>query len=147
MTALDSTRPAPWREMFRKHKQLVQFVLVGGLAALVNFLTRIVLNVWMPFSAAIFVAYLFGMATAFSFNKMFVFRQATNHIHHQIMWFTIINAAAVLQTLVVSLVLNSTVLPFLGFHWHTELVAHAVGVATPILTSYVGHKRLSFRTD
>lgn len=133
--------------MFRKHKQLVQFVLVGGFAALVNFLARIVLNFWMPFSAAIVIAYLFGMVTAFLLNKTFVFRDATNRIHHQIMWFTIINAAAMLQTLVVSLVLNSTVLPYLEIHWHTELVAHAIGVATPILTSYIGHKRFSFRAD
>jgi putative flippase GtrA len=146
MTALETTSLSQWRDMYRRHKQLIQFVLVGGFAALVNFLARIVLNMWLPYSAAIVVAYLFGMATAFLLNKMFVFREATNRIHHQIMWFTIINVAAMLQTLCVSLFLNAIALPYLGIRWHTELIAHAVGVATPILTSYVGHKRLSFRS-
>lgn len=131
--------------MMRKHKQLVQFILVGGFAAAVNLAARIVLSRWISYGAAIVVAYLIGMVTAFLLNKMFVFRDATNRIHHQVIWFTIINLAAVLQTLAVSVSLNSAVLPFLAIHWHTELIAHAVGVATPILTSYVGHKRFSFR--
>ena len=29
--------------------------------------------------------------------------------------------------------------------WHREELAHAAGIATPIFTSYIGHKRLSFR--
>jgi putative flippase GtrA len=33
----------------------------------------------------------------------------------------------------------------MGFVWHADLVAHAIGVAVPVLSSFVGHKRLSFR--
>jgi putative flippase GtrA len=131
--------------LLTKHKQLVYFVLSGGVAAVVNVLSRIVLNIWMPFSVAIVAAYLIGMVTAFVLNRVFVFPGASNPLHHQVMWFTLINLAAVVQTLVVSLVLAHKFFPAIGMSWHPDLVAHAVGVATPILTSYIGHKRLSFR--
>jgi putative flippase GtrA len=29
--------------------------------------------------------------------------------------------------------------------WHARDIAHAVGVAVPVFTSYVGHKRWSFK--
>jgi putative flippase GtrA len=132
--------------LLTKHKQLVFFVLTGGFAAVINVLSRIVLNVWMPFSIAIVAAYIIGMITAFVLNRLFVFHGASNPLHHQVMWFTLINLAAVVQTLVVSLILAHEVFPAIGMGWHPDLVAHAVGVATPILTSYIGHKHLSFKT-
>lgn len=132
--------------LLTKHKQLVYFVLSGGVAAVINVLSRIALNIWMPFSVAIVVAYLIGMITAFVLNRVFVFPGASNPLHHQVMWFTLINLAAVVQTLIVSLVLAHELFPAIGMRWHPDLVAHAIGVATPILTSYIGHKRLSFKT-
>jgi len=121
-------------------------MIAGGIAAAVNFLSRIVINAWVPYGTAIVFAYLLGMLTAFVLNRAFVFRGATNPIHHQAIWFTIINLLAVLQTLAVSLLLAREIFPLLGFDWHRELVAHAIGVVTPIVTSYIGHKHLSFKT-
>ena len=126
-------------------KQFLFFIFCGGLAACVNFLSRIALSQWMPYGPAIIVAYLFGMATAFTLNRMFVFRGADNALRHQLFWFCVVNAAAVLQTLAVSLVLVGYIFPWLRFDWHPETIAHAVGVAVPVVTSFVGHKKLSFR--
>lgn len=127
------------------NRQFVQFVAVGGFAAVVNFLSRILLNHWMSYATAIVLAYLLGMITAFVLNRLIVFRNATNDLHQQIFWFCMVNLAAVLQTLLVSLLLNDIVFPHMHFEWHTETVAHAIGVAVPIVTSFIGHKRLSFR--
>lgn len=126
-------------------KQFVYFVLTGGIAAAVNVGSRILLNCWMPYSAAIVVAYLFGMLTAFALNRLFVFRETVNPLHHQALWFTLVNIAAVLQTLVVSLLLAKIVFPRIGFHWHQETVAHAIGVGIPVISSFIGHKYLTFR--
>lgn len=128
------------------NRQFVYFILTGGVAACVNFFSRILLSAWLPYSSAIIVAYLFGMVTAFVLNKLLVFRDANNALHHQVFWFCIVNLAAVLQTLTVSLLLVDIAFPRLGFHWHPETVAHAIGVAVPVVTSFVGHKKLSFRT-
>jgi putative flippase GtrA len=126
-------------------EQFVRFLAVGGFAAALNFVSRIVLSHWLPFAAAIVVAYLIGLITAFLLNRRFVFTDATNRLHHQMFWFVVVNAIALAQTLLVSLLFAHYVLPFLGFSWHVEEVAHAAGVATPIFTSYIGHKRLSFK--
>jgi len=75
----------------------------------------------------------------------FVFQSATHGLHHQVFWFVIVNLFALLQTLAVSLLLADFALPYVGVTWHAETIAHAVGIAIPIFTSYLGHKRLTFR--
>lgn len=127
------------------HRQFIFFLLTSGFAALVNIGSRIVLNRWMPYSAAIVVAYICGMLTAFILNRLFVFRETVNPLHYQAFWFTLVNLAAVLQTLIVSLALARWLFPAIAFHWHAETVAHAFGVAAPVLTSFIGHKHLSFK--
>jgi putative flippase GtrA len=126
-------------------KQFFGFIIVGGVAAAINVGSRIVLNRWMPYSAAIVVAYIVGMSTAFILNRLFVFRVTVNPIHRQAFWFTVVNLAAVAQTLVVSLFFAKWLFPEIGFHWHTETVAHACGVIVPVVTSFIGHKHLSFK--
>jgi len=123
------------------------FLIAGGIAACVNFLSRIALNWWMPYAAAIVVAYILGMITAFVINRALVFTDANNKLHHQVLWFTAINIAAVLQTLAISLLLAKVIFPSAGFYCHAETLAHAIGIAVPVVTSYLGHKRFSFRTQ
>jgi putative flippase GtrA len=125
--------------------QFALFVLVGGTAAAVNFGSRIVFSLWLGYATAIVLAYLLGMTTAFILNRLFVFRSTTTALHHQVMWFVIVNLLAVAQTLAISLLLARWLLPAMGWTWQPELCAHAVGVAVPVVTSYIGHKRLSFR--
>lgn len=129
-----------------KAEQFLKFLLAGSTAALANFGSRIYLSHWMPYVPAIVIAYLIGMLTAFALNRAFVFRSADNPLHHQAWWFTLVNVAAVLQTAVISVVLARYVLPPLGIG-HEETAAHAIGVAVPVVTSYLGHKHLTFKTS
>lgn len=124
--------------------RFARFLMVGGFAAAVNFGSRILLDFAMPYVPAIVLAYCFGMVTAFVLNKRFVFTDAGHPVSHQAGWFVLVNLAAVLQTVLVSLVLARWALPAIGWHWHPETVAHAFGVAVPVVTSYFGHKWLSF---
>jgi putative flippase GtrA len=121
------------------------FILVGGTAAAVNFGSRIALSLWFSYPAAIVLAYLLGMITAFLLNRMFVFRETRSRLHHQMMWFVIVNVFAVVQTLAISLLLARWLFPAIGWSLKPELCAHAVGVVVPVVTSYLGHKHLSFR--
>ncbi|KLB61139.1 membrane protein, partial [Xanthomonas euvesicatoria] len=34
--------------------------------------------------------------------------------------------------------------PYLAIDFHAETLAHGIGVAVPVVTSYIGHKYLSF---
>lgn len=126
-------------------RRFILFVLAGGTAAVVNFGSRIVLSTWMDYVPAITVAYCLGMATAFVLNKIFVFQaDGAARLHRQIGWFVAVNLAAVLQTIAISLLLVRVVLPAIGVHAHVETIAHAIGIAVPVVTSYFGHKYLSF---
>jgi putative flippase GtrA len=125
--------------------RLLKFIAAGGIAAALNFGSRIVLGLWLSYTASIVLAYLIGMATAFILNRLFVFRTTTSALKKQLGWFALVNLAAVLQTLAISIVLARWILPAVGIEWHNETLAHAVGVAVPVVTSYIGHKYLTFR--
>jgi putative flippase GtrA len=122
-----------------------RFVLAGGTAAVANYGSRFAFSVFLPYPVAIVLAYLVGMLTAFVLNRAFVFHEATNSFANQALWFALVNVAAVVQTLAISLILAWWLLPVLGITAHSEAIAHAVGVAVPVVTSYLGHIRLTFR--
>ncbi len=128
------------------NRQFALFIVAGGFAACVNFFSRMLLSHWLVYSSAIVVAYLLGMITAFMLNRMLVFKQVSHSMRRQVFWFTLVNLAAVLQTLAISLLLAEWLFPRAGFTWHSETVAHAFGVAVPVVTSFVGHKYLSFKS-
>lgn len=126
-------------------RQFLVFLLTGGLAAAVNFGSRIVYNQWCGFSTAVILAYLTGMITAFVLARMFVFKQSSQSMHRSALYFTLVNLVAVLQTWLISMGLALYLLPMLGVTHFTREIAHAIGVAAPVFTSYLGHKRWSFR--
>jgi putative flippase GtrA len=126
-------------------KNFLMFLLTGGFAAAVNWSSRILFNLWMPYSAAIVVAYIAGMITAFVLAKMFVFTESKQSTHRSAFFFTLVNLVAVAQTWTVSVGLAYYVFPKLGVTWHDRDIAHLVGVVVPVFSSYIGHKKLSFK--
>lgn len=126
-------------------RQFLVFLLTGGTAAAVNFFSRIIYNQWMGFSAAVIVAYITGMITAFILAKLFVFKNSQQAVHRSAFFFVLVNLVAVLQTWAISMGLAYYLLPSLGVTIFIREIAHAVGVAVPVFTSYIGHKRWSFR--
>lgn len=127
-------------------RQFIAFVVAGGMAAGVNFGSRIALSHWLSYVPAIVLAYCIGMFTAFMLNRLFVFKRTGNALHQQAFWFVMVNLFAVLQTVLISLLLARWLFPAVGMDFHPETIAHAVGVILPVFTSFVGHKRLSFRS-
>ncbi len=126
-------------------KQFLVFLLTGGTAAAANFGSRILYNRWLDYSGAIILAYLTGMVTAFVLARMFVFRQSTQSVSRSALIFCLVNVVAVAQTWAISMGLAYYVLPAAGVTAFVPEIAHAVGVVVPVFTSYVGHKRFSFR--
>jgi putative flippase GtrA len=127
-----------------ERRRFVLFVLAGGFAALVNIVSRLALSLVMPYEAAIVVAYGCGMTTAYALNKAFVFERSGRSVRDEYVRFALVNLLAVAQVWVVSVGLARLVFPALGFAWHAETVAHVIGVAVPVFTSYLGHKHFSF---
>jgi putative flippase GtrA len=121
------------------------FLVAGGIAAAANYGSRFAFSVWFSYPTAIVLAYLVGMIVAFALMRRYVFDGVAKALAPQVLKFTLVNALAVVQTLVVSLLLARWALPALGIESHVEAIAHAFGVAVPIVTSYFGHKHATFR--
>ena len=125
-------------KQFMSH-QFLLFLLTGGAAAAVNFGSRILYNVWIPFSYAVILAYLTGMVTAF------VFKASQQSMQRSAVFFVLVNLVAIAQTWAISMLLLYVVFPAWGFSFYAAECAHAVGVVVPVFTSYLGHKRWSFK--
>ena len=128
-----------------KSRQFLAFLMTGGLAAAVNFGSRILYNQWVVFSSAVILAYLTGMITAFLLARTFVFTEGSQSVQRSAALFVLVNAVAVLQTWGISMLLAYYVLGWLGITRFVPEIAHAVGVVVPVFTSYLGHKRWSFK--
>lgn len=126
-------------------RQFLTFILTGGIAALVNVVSRVGLSQLMRFELAVLAAYAIGMLTAFLLARRFVFPGSRQPVRHALPLFALVNLAAILQTWLVSIGLRSLLLPVIGVAALVDLIAHACGVAVPVFTSFYGHKHLSFR--
>ena len=124
--------------------RFVRFLVTGGIAAAVNIAAREILNRAMSYEAAVAVAYLAGMATAFVLARIFVFEASGAAMHREFGRFALVNALAFVQVWLVSVGLARLVFPALGFTRHADTVAHVLGVASPVAVSYLLHKRFSF---
>jgi putative flippase GtrA len=127
------------------NKSFVRFLIVGGFAALVNFLSRILLSDWITFRWAVVYAYLIGMLTAYLLSRIYVFEKSGRHPVYELFWFGIVNVFAIIQVWVISVGLVEYAFPILQFSYHPEAVAHLIGLSIPVITSYYGHKMFSFR--
>ncbi len=125
--------------------QFLSFVLAGGIAAAANWGSRFLFSMWVPFEAAVVLAYIVGMVTAFMLMRAFVFAAGGRRVFGQVGRFIVVNIAALAQTLVVSVVLARWVLPAIGVRDDAEAIGHLVGVAVPVVTSYFGHRLYTFR--
>jgi putative flippase GtrA len=130
--------------LFRS-QQFIAFLITGGIAAIVNFGSRIVYDKWVSFSTAIIFAYITGMITAFVLARIFVFTDSNRALHLSAFFFVLVNIVAAAQTWIISIVLAQSLLPLIGVESHVREIAHAIGVIVPVFTSFIGHKYLSFR--
>ncbi|MBH1961961.1 MAG: GtrA family protein [Rhodocyclales bacterium] len=128
-----------------KSRQFLAFLITGGLAASVNFCSRMLYSLKLDYPMAIVLAYLTGMVTAFVLARLFVFKESQQPLRHSAMYFVLVNLVAVAQTWAISMLLAYHVLPAMGIRRFVPEIAHAIGVVVPVFTSYLGHKRWSFQ--
>ena len=126
-------------------RQFVLFLITGGIAALINIASRIGFSKVLRFELAVLAAYAIGMVTAYVLARKFVFLQTRQSVSRSFAAFALVNLAAVLQTWLVSIGLRSWLLPVLGAAALVDLIAHSFGVVVPVITSFFGHKYVSFR--
>jgi putative flippase GtrA len=124
--------------------EFLRFLAAGGVAAAVNIASRWAFDHVMGYSAAIVLGYLCGMFTAFVLMKFLVFGASRLSTGSEAIRFAIVNLAAVVQVWGISVLLAEWAFPALGWIQHRYDIAHVIGVAVPVFTSYLGHKWFSF---
>jgi putative flippase GtrA len=124
--------------------RFLKFLVTGGIAALINLLSRYVLNYLMPFEAAVVVAYLLGTTTAYLLARRFVFDASGRSVASEVRRFVLVNIVALGFVWAISVGLARLVFPAIAFTWHADDIAHLIGVLTPAVTSYIGHRFYTF---
>ena len=126
-------------------RQFVMFLLSGGIAAALNWASRFLFSLWMPFEWAVVCAFGVGLATGFALMRSIAFDGRGKPALPQAGRYAIVNAAALAQTWIVSVVLARWALPAVGVHEQAEAIGHLVGVLFPVVTSYFAHRLYTFR--
>jgi putative flippase GtrA len=126
-------------------RQFVRFLVLGGCAAAVNWLSRFPLEHVMPFSLAVIVAYMFGMVVAFTLFRRFVFPASSRPLDRQLKFFVLVNLAGIVQVWAVSMVLVYYLFPAIRCVGQlAEPVGHAIAIGVPTISSYFGHRFFTF---
>jgi putative flippase GtrA len=123
----------------------VRFVLIGGAAAALNIAVRALLGLYLAFEWAVALAFPVALSFAFAANRCWVFAQRATDWRIAYWRFFLVNLAALAQVWLISVGFYRLLFPMIGFTWHAELVAHTVGVLSPVVTSYYAHKHYSFK--
>lgn len=127
------------------HKEFLQFLFVGGIAAGINFISRIGFSEFFSYRISIVLAYIVGMIIAFTLFKLYVFEKSNLHYSQEIKNFTIVNIFGIIQVWGISVGLAEYLFPYLSFSFYPDEVAHFIGLGVPAISSYFGHKYFSFK--
>lgn len=125
--------------------QFVRFLALGGCAAAINWLSRFPLEQVAPFPIAVGIAYMVGMAAAFTLFSRFVFPSSPQPLERQVKFFVLVNMVGIAQVWAVSMMLVYKAFPNIGFVGPlAESVGHGIAIGVPTITSYFGHRFLTF---
>lgn len=133
------------RAQFENFPPVVRFLTLGGVAAGVNLVARWLLQPMVGFEAAVALAYVCGMVVAYNLFRLFVFGASGRSVASEAWRFTVVNLVSMVLVWLISVTLARYVFPAIGFRWFADDIAHFIGVLSPAVTSWVGHKRYTFK--
>ena len=126
-------------------KEFLRFLLVGTTAAIGNWISRIVFNMWTEsFALSVVGAYAVAMAIAFKLNKIYVFPNSNQTLKNQIRYFALANFIS-FWVVLASAVLIKQFLEFLGMPHYTAELAHFIAIAIPMFGSFLIYKFFAFK--
>ena len=132
-------------QAFRDLPQFVRFLACGGLAAGVNWSSRLLWSLVLPFGSSVLAAYATGMLVAFFLFRSFVFQGSELELASQGQRFVLVNLGGMAMTWALAILLVRWVLPAAGITSRVEPIGHALAIAAPVATSWFGHRLLTFR--
>ena len=136
--------PDPPPESARPASRFAGFVMVGVVSTLCNLGSRYLFQRVVGYELALAGANTVGVLSAFFLNRWLVFRSTRSALLPELLRFTLVNLAGIAVSWVAAVLLYRIVFPALDFGWHPDLVAHAIGIAVPVLPNYLAHRNWTF---
>ena len=124
-------------------RQYAVFLVVGGVAALLHWASRIALSFWLPFEVAVFLSYFIGLVTAFLLNRQYVFPRTNLALRVQVQRFILVNLIAMPIVWITAVALYD-VFWWVTDNWVREAVSHGLAVTVPAITSFIAYKFFAF---
>ena len=128
--------------------QLLRFVAANFLAAIVNVISRLTSSQVMPDALAVVVGFCAGLSTSYFLCREFVFQSIRRPSLPEALRFTTINVAALFLTIFVYRLSARWLFssPMGGLpEQNLRTIAHAIGVASPVLFSFAAQKTFTFK--
>lgn len=122
-----------------------RFLLTGGSSAVVNIISRGIISSFVSFSIAVILSYLIGMTVAYILARRYVFASSKASRARSISGFIVVNIFGALLTLFTSLQLRALLGHLFGLNTFVEYLAHFLALSITSVTSFLGHKFISFR--
>lgn len=127
--------------------QVVRFLLLGGLAAGINWVVRFPLALIMPFSASVLVAQLIGFCAGFTLYRTYVFPGSSRPWLEQTLTFLAVNLVGAVIVLGVATMLLSLLGSTDWPDFVREGLAHGFAIGVGAVANFFGHKLLTFRVS
>ena len=131
----------------KRYLLFFRFLVLGGLATVVNLVARFFLSKLFPYEIAIIIAYIIGMVVAFTLFRLCVFSEnkAERSQQQEVVKFVTVNLWGLGQTLVLSVFFVDYFFPWLNIMLFREELAHFFALSVLTVTSYLGHKHFTFK--
>jgi len=124
--------------------QISRFLLLGGLAAAINWGVRFPLSIVFPLWLAVLLAYMVGMSAGFYLYRRYVFPGSRTPVAQQILIFLAVNLAGALIVLAFTF-LFLKLQAGLGYSlFIKEGLAHGFAIGIGAAANFIGHKTLTF---
>lgn len=125
-------------------RSFIGYLGAGAVAGLVNLLMRSFFSTFVSFEIAVALAFPFGLTCAFIINREYIFDSGVENTVMQYGKFALVNLGALALVWVVSVSLYRVVFPAIGFDWNAELIAHVVGVGSPVILTFIAYRYFVF---
>lgn len=131
-----------WRDDCR-----VRFLIAGGAATLINWLVRFPFDLLMPYAAAVAAAAACHMVCAFVLYRAWVFPGSDRPLMMQVGDFILINLVSMAVTVAISVAFKEILVSLQIRPVIAAAVAHFIGIGTGAIAGYIGHRRITFRSQ
>jgi len=126
-------------------QQFARFLVVGGIAVVLHWLSRFAFNAFMSYGWAIVLAYLVGILVAFVLNRAYVFPYSERSVEAEMFFFFLINIGAFPFVWVAAYVLGEWLFPAYMSQQAALALGHGIAILLPVFVNFALHKFITFQ--